>query len=61
MVSDAHRAGNKRWDAENMLTLSVRLRKEVVQQFRQKAEENGTTANALLKNFILDYIEKASD
>lgn len=60
-MTEAHKNGNKKWDSENMLTLSVRLRKEQVQEFRKYAEENGTTANSLLKKFVLDTIKKSSD
>lgn len=57
-VSEAHKKGNKKWDSENMMTLSVRLRKEMVEQFRQKAEQNGVSTNSLLKSFVESYIKE---
>ena len=59
MTSEAQKKANKKWDSENMLTLSVRLKKEQVQEFRRVAAEQGTTANALLKQFVLDTIKKS--
>lgn len=55
-VTEAHKAGNKRWDSENMLTLSVRLRREHVERFRAVAQAEGTSANQLLKRFVLSKI-----
>lgn len=57
MVKESQRKANKKWDSENMLTLSVRLRKEQVEEFRRVAESRGATANALLKQFVLDTIK----
>ena len=57
-MTEAHKRGNKKWDAENMLTLSVRLRREHVEEFRRISAEHGTTANTLLKNFVLSQIEE---
>jgi hypothetical protein len=57
MVKESQRKANKKWDSENMLTLSVRLRKEQVEEFRRAAESRGATANALLKQFVLETIK----
>ena len=56
-VSESRKKANAKWDKENMLTLSVRLKKEIVEQFRQKASENGVSANSVLKQFVEDYIK----
>lgn len=57
MAKESQKKASKKWDSENMLTLSVRLRKEMVEEFRRVAESRGTTANALLKQFVLGTIK----
>lgn len=57
MVKESQKKASKKWDSENMLTLSVRLRKEQVEEFRRVAESKGTTANALLKQFVIETIK----
>lgn len=55
-LKEKRRKAHKKWDAEHMMTLSVRLRKKHVEKFRMIAEKNGEKANTLLKNFVLNYI-----
>ncbi|MBO5449287.1 MAG: hypothetical protein J5994_08150 [Ruminococcus sp.] len=57
-ITEAHKKGNKKWDSENMLTISCRLRKEQVMKFRSIAEKQGQTANQMIKQFVLDTIER---
>ncbi len=55
-VSEAHKRGNRKWDKENMKIVACKLRKEQAERFKQYAEDNGTTVNALIKNFVLEKI-----
>lgn len=48
----------KKWNAENMTTLACGVRKETAEQFRETCRRNGTTAHAVIKEFVLDYIAK---
>ena len=54
--TEAHKRGKKKWDAENMLTLSCRLRRECVEKFRETAKSKGMTANQMIKQFVLEQI-----
>lgn len=55
-ITEAHKRGNKKWDADNMLTLSCRLRREYVEKFKEFAKTKGTTANKLIKDFVINQI-----
>ncbi len=55
-VSRSKRAANNKWDKENMKIVACKLRKEQAERFKQYAEDNGTTVNALIKNFVLEKI-----
>lgn len=57
-VSDSHKKGNRKWDAENMATLGCKIKKEQAEKFKAHAKSQGTTANALLKNFVLNTINE---
>lgn len=60
-VSRAKRAANNKWDASNMKLVACKIKKEQAEKFNQYAKDNGTTSNALLKNFILSCIGDTSE
>ena len=51
-VSEAQR------DKENMITLGCKVKREQAEKFKKYAADNGKTANALLKDFVLEKIEE---
>lgn len=53
-VTRSKRAANNKWDKENMKIVACKIRKEQAEQFKQYAEDRGTTSNALLKNYVLE-------
>lgn len=55
-VSRSKRAANNKWDKENMKIIACKIRREQAERFAQYAEDNGTTVNNLLKNFVLEKI-----
>lgn len=57
-VSKAKRASNNKWDKENMKIVACKIKKEDAELFKQYADNNNTTPNALLRNFIYNCIEK---
>lgn len=57
-VSQAKRRANDEWDAKNMTHIACKVRKEIAEAFKKYAEENSTTANALLKEYVLKCIGK---
>lgn len=57
-ISDSQKKARDKWDAENMATIGCKLKKEQAEKFKALAKSQGTTANALLKSFILDAISE---
>ena len=49
---------NRQWDKENMITLGCKVKREQAEKFKKYAADNGKTANALLKDFVLEKIEE---
>ncbi len=58
MITKSHRAGNRKWDRDHMATIGCRLRKYQAEQFKEYAKKHGTTANALLKEYILNTLQQ---
>ena len=57
-VSDAQKKAAAKWDKENMTTLGCKVKKSEAEQLKSYAKEQGTTANSLLKNFVLSSIQR---
>ena len=57
-VSDAKKKSNAKWDKANMATLGCRVKKEQDEKFKRYASDNGTTANTMLKEYVLKCIEE---
>lgn len=55
-ISEKKKASNAKWDKENMATLGCKVKKEQAEEFKTYAKEQGKTANAVLKDFVLDKI-----
>lgn len=59
MPRESQKKARNKWDKENMANLSCKVKKEQAERFKEYAAYTGTTANALLKKFVLETIEKA--
>lgn len=57
-VSDSQKKARDKWDAENMATIGCKVKKEQAEKFKAAALRNGTTANAMLKNYVLEVINE---
>lgn len=57
-VSKAKRAANNKWDADNMTIVACKIKKTDAEDFKAYAAENGTTPNALLKDYVYKCIGK---
>lgn len=60
-VSEAQKKANRQWDKENMITLGCKVKREQAEKFKKYAADNGKTANALLKDFVLEKISEEDD
>ena len=57
-VSQAQKKATAKWDKENMTTLGCKVKKSEAEQFKAYAKEQCTTANSLLKDFVLSSIQE---
>ena len=57
-VSRAKRASNNKWDKENMKIVACKIKKEDAEAFKQYADDNNTSPNALLRNYIYNCLGK---
>lgn len=58
MQSDSQRRATAKWQAENMTNIAARVRREVAEEFKAAAKEDGTTPNELLRGWIGEYINR---
>lgn len=58
MVSEKKKLSNRKWDKENMKTVSCFIRREEADLFKKICTENGTTPAQYLKRHIAEVIEK---
>ena len=43
MITESRKKANKKWDKENMITLSCKVRKELAENLRKYADSQGFT------------------
>lgn len=58
MVTRAKRAGNNKWDKENMKVLSCKVRRELAEDFQEACRRAGTTPNAVFRQAMEKLIEE---
>lgn len=57
-LSEARKAANAKWDKENMSTLACKVKKEEAAAFKEHCAQQGKTCNTVLKEFVLETIER---
>ena len=55
-LSEARRRANKKWDAENMQNLSVKIRRDYADRIRAAAAAAGTTPAAIMRRALDDFM-----
>lgn len=61
MVRESQKKARDKWDKENMGTLACKVKKSQAEKFKDYAKSNGTTANALLKKYVLETIHETEE
>lgn len=59
-TKSAQYKASKKWNGENLKTVAATVRVDIADQFKTCCRNNGTTAHAVLKEFIQEYINKYS-
>lgn len=53
---ESQKRASLKWDKENMTVLSCKIRKEQAVAFKAHCENQGSTSNTVLKDFVLGCI-----
>nr|DAT62619.1 MAG TPA: plasmid partition protein ParG-helix-helix, dimer, DNA binding, CELL [Caudoviricetes sp.] len=61
MVSPAKRKSNNKWDKENMVVLSCKVRKEYADRVRACCAANGDTVNSILREALDAYLKEKGE
>lgn len=61
MISEAKKNANKKWDRENMSTISCRVRSDDAERFKTWCSINHTTPGALLKKYVNKCLDEYYD
>lgn len=56
MSSDAKRRANKKWNSTHTKTLTTIVRTETAEQFKEYAEQHGTTVSRILSDYIKELL-----
>lgn len=57
MVSEAQKKARNKYDSENMDRVTVKVKKELLQEFRQAVQEAGDKVNTVLREAMEEYIQ----
>ncbi len=57
-VSEAQKRASNKYNAEHMTTLGCKVKKKEATAFKQYAAEQGKTANTVLKEYVIECINK---
>lgn len=60
MVTEAKKATNKAWDDKNMAYQTIKIRRELLEEFKAACSRNGDKVNTVLREAMENYL-KASD
>jgi len=58
MVSEAQKKARNKYDSENMDRVTVKVKKDLLQEFRQAVQERGDKVNTVLREAIETYIKE---
>jgi len=57
-ISNAQKKASNKYNLKNMTTLGCKVKKEQAEKFKQYAEQQGKTANTVLKEFVFKCIDE---
>jgi uncharacterized protein (DUF4415 family) len=57
-ITESKRKSNDRWDAANMAYQTVKVRRELLDEFRELVQANGDKVNTVLRQAMERYIEE---
>ena len=60
-LTDAQRRANNKYISEHMTVLGCKVRKDYADRVREKAKDEGTSVNAILKKALDEFMEGRND
>ena len=58
MQTEAQKRASKKWDDANMQYQTIKINKELLQEFKQVVQARGERVNTVFKEFIERYIQE---
>ena len=56
--TEARKQSRKKWDEKNMAYQTVKVNKKLLEEFRKAVADRGDRVNTVLRQAMIDYIEK---
>lgn len=60
-VSAAQKKARDKYDKENMAYQTIKVKKDLLQQFRQVVQDNGQQVNTVFREFMEGYIKENTE
>ena len=60
-LTEAKKQSNAKWDKENMAYQTVKVRRELLDQFKAECARRGDKVNTILRQAIEDYIAQGGE
>ena len=60
MPSDAQKIASKLWDTHNTKVIGAKVKTDVAEKFREYCASQGKKPNAVIKEYVMECIEKFS-
>ena len=57
-ITDARRRANQKWDAENMVCQTIKVKKILLEDFKAACAARGEKVNTVLRQAMEDYTYK---
>ena len=59
-LTESRKRANAKWNKENLRTLGCTIGKDTAEAFKDKCEAQGLTVNAVLVQFVNEYLKEES-
>ena len=60
-LTEAKKQSNAKWDKENMAYQTVKVRRELLDQFKAECARRGDKVNTILREAMEDYIAQGGE
>ena len=57
-LTEAKKQANKRYDQKNMAYQTIKVKRDLLEEFRQRVQDNGQQVNTVFREFMEGYIKE---